>query len=45
MMNMIAFRYKSINIHQRTKTAKAALKTAWEYKSINIHQRTKTAKD
>ena len=34
--------YKSINIHQRTKTGENGYKKRLQYKSINIHQRTKT---
>ena len=38
------FKYKSINIHQRTKTNHKAELRDLKYKSINIHQRTKTAR-
>ena len=34
--------YKSINIHQRTKTYIIKVALWGLYKSINIHQRTKT---
>ena len=37
-------RYKSINIHQRTKTFPVCSPSSFLYKSINIHQRTKTEK-